>query len=67
MIPMRTTSLELGCWTATAMLPILAWINGPAVSPDQCVIRWAAAMVVVWTAIGLRLAAWRNRKCTDND
>jgi len=32
-------AVELGCWTMVALAPILTWVNGPAVSTDQAVVR----------------------------
>ena len=31
--------VELGCWTMVALAPFLYWVNGPAVSTDQFVVR----------------------------
>lgn len=39
---------ELGCWFALALAPFLYWVNGPAVSTDQLVVR----SVVVGIALG---------------
>jgi hypothetical protein len=33
--------IEFGCWTAIALFPFLYWVNGPAVSTDQYVVRKA--------------------------
>lgn len=59
--------VELACWTATALLPFLAWINGPAVSPDQAVIRWIVAIATVATAIAIRVRKLYIRKRVVND
>lgn len=63
----KMSAVELGCWTATALLPILAWINGPAVSPDQAAIRWLVTIATVATAITIRIRTRQGRKRVDND
>jgi hypothetical protein len=40
---------EFACWTTLALAPFLYWVNGPAVSTDQFVVRTA---LVVLAAIG---------------
>ncbi|MEX2121699.1 MAG: hypothetical protein WD847_19090 [Pirellulales bacterium] len=39
---------ELACWFSLALAPLLYWVNGPAVSTDQLVVR----SVVVGIALG---------------
>ena len=51
--------LEFGCWTAIALFPLLYWVNGPAVSPDQFVVRTILVVVAVTGAVGLRIYHWR--------
>ncbi|MEO9932334.1 hypothetical protein [Rhodopirellula bahusiensis] len=52
--------LELGSWTTIALAPFLYWINGPAVSVDQWVMRTGLTVIAVVVAIsttGRRLFA----------
>ena len=51
--------LEFCCWTTLALAPFLYWVNGPAVSTDQLVVRTALVVIAAVGAIGLRLCAWR--------
>ncbi len=53
--------IEFGCWIALALTPFLYWVNGPAVSRDQLVVRWAVVVVALVGGVGLRLRAWRRR------
>ncbi len=51
-------AIELGCWTMVVLAPVLTWVNGPAVSTDQAVVRgsvFALALVggIVTTAVRL--------------
>ncbi|MCR4414553.1 MAG: hypothetical protein NUV77_19220 [Thermoguttaceae bacterium] len=48
---------ELGCWTTVALAPFLTWVNGPAVSKDQFVVRIVVFSAAVCGAVGLRIAA----------
>jgi hypothetical protein len=50
--------LEFGCWTTLALVPFLYWINGPAVSTDQLVVRTALVTIALLGAIGLRVYCW---------
>ncbi len=52
--------IEFGCWTALALTPFLYWVNGPAVSHDQLVVRWIVVLVALVGGAGLRLRAWRR-------
>lgn len=52
---------EFCCWTALALAPFLYWVNDPAVSTDQFVVRTALVVLAACGAIGLRLAAWLGR------
>lgn len=55
--------VEFGCWTILALAPVLYWVNGPAVSPDQFVVRSALIAIAASGALGLRtLALVRRRK-----
>ncbi|HET6880599.1 MAG TPA: hypothetical protein VFI31_10615 [Pirellulales bacterium] len=48
---------EFCCWTTLALAPFLYWVNGPAVSTDQFVVRTALVVVATCGAIALRLYA----------
>lgn len=52
---------EFACWTILALAPFLYWINGPAVSTDQLVVRTTLVILAACGAIGLRTAAWLRR------
>jgi hypothetical protein len=49
---------EFCCWTALALAPFLYWVNGPAVSRDQFVVRTALVSLAAIGAVGLRAYAW---------
>lgn len=49
---------EFCCWTTLALAPFLYWVNGPAVSIDQFVVRTALVALAACGAITLRLFAW---------
>jgi hypothetical protein len=53
--------LEFACWTTLGLAPFLYWINGPAVSTDQFVVRTALVILAACGAIGLRLFAWLRK------
>ena len=53
--------IEFGCWTALAITPVLYWVNGPAVSQDQLVVRSLVVLVALLGGVGLRIHAWRRR------
>jgi hypothetical protein len=50
--------LEFGCWTTLALAPFLYWINGPAVSQDQFVMRIGLIVLAGCGGVGLRTYAW---------
>lgn len=50
--------IECGCWIALALVPLLYWVNGPAVSQDQLVVR---GIVVAGAAVGAVMLCWRRR------
>ncbi|HQU41810.1 MAG: hypothetical protein B7Z73_05410 [Planctomycetia bacterium 21-64-5] len=52
---------EFCCWTTLALAPFLYWVNGPAVSTDQFVVRTALVALAAAGAITLRVVAWRRR------
>lgn len=46
--------LEFGCWTTLALAPMLYYVNGPAVSTDQSVVRTALVCLAAAGAVGIR-------------
>jgi len=46
---------EFACWTVVVLWPFLYWVNGPAVSTDQLVVRTALVVLSLIGAITLRL------------
>ncbi len=53
--------LEFSCWTTLTLAPFLYWVNGPAVSEDQFVVRTALVVLASCGAVGLRTYAWLRR------
>ena len=47
--------LEFGCWTTLGLAPFLYWVNGPAVSTDQLVVRTSLVSLAAVGAVGLRV------------
>ena len=45
-------AIELGCWTMVVLAPILTWVNGPAVSTDQAVVRGTVFVLAVLGGVG---------------
>lgn len=54
--------IEFGCWTAIVLFPFLYYVNGPAVSTDQFVVRTILVIVAVVGAVSLRFWNWRARR-----
>jgi len=54
--------LEFGCWTAIVLFPFLYFVNGPAVSTDQLVVRTILVITAVTGAVVLRIWNWRARR-----
>jgi hypothetical protein len=50
--------LEVGSWSVLAIVPFLYWVNGPAVSEDQFVVRTTFVLLAACSAIGLRAFDW---------
>jgi hypothetical protein len=50
-------AIEFVCWLAVVLLPVLRWINGPAVTSDQFVIQVALFAVALVCGSGLRFYA----------
>ena len=46
---------EWGCWIALSLTPFLYWVNGPAVSADQFVVRTILVVLALGMGIVLRL------------
>ncbi|MGO8750415.1 MAG: hypothetical protein ACLQNE_31095 [Thermoguttaceae bacterium] len=53
---------EFGCWTMVVLAPILTWVNGPAVSTDQHVVRVAVFVLAATGAIGIRASKIVRRR-----
>lgn len=54
--PLNTWLLaEFSCWTIVLLAPILTWVNGPAVSTDQFVVRVAVFVIALAGAFGIRV------------
>jgi hypothetical protein len=54
-------AVELGCWTMVALTPLLYWVNGPAVSTDQIVVRSLVVGLALAGGITIRLVRSRRR------
>lgn len=57
--------LEFGCWVAVALIPFLRWVNGPAVSTDQAMVRTALVVLALGGGIVLRTVNWRRGARSD--
>ena len=44
------------------LLLLIAWINGPSVSPDQAYVRGGLILAVIAFNVGLFVARWRRRR-----
>ncbi len=53
--------IEFGCWVALGLTPILYYINGPAVSTDQLVMRWIVVCGSLIGAFGLAGSRVRSK------
>ncbi|MBN1908517.1 MAG: hypothetical protein JW818_02150 [Pirellulales bacterium] len=51
-------AIELGCWTIVVLTPLFYWLNGPAASTDQLVVRSGLVGFALGGGLALRLAAW---------
>ncbi len=47
--------LELGCWTIVVLAPFLYWVNGPAVSNDQFVVRTSLVTLALIGGFSIRV------------
>lgn len=52
------TWAEFYCWTTLILAPVINWLNGPAVSDDQFVVRTGLIIAAMCGGIGLRISAW---------
>jgi hypothetical protein len=62
--------VEFACWTMVALAPFLYWVNGPAVSTDQFVVRTALVSLALTGGIVIRVTKWirgRSRKQGSNE
>ena len=48
------STIEFGCWVLILLFPVLYWVHGPAVSPDQ----WFVRTVLVVAAVSGAVTAW---------
>lgn len=46
---------EFCCWTMVVLAPLLTWVNGPAVSTDQFVVRTVVFALALTGGICLRV------------
>lgn len=53
---------EWFCWCSVLLAPVIYWINGPSVSPDQRVVRWGTVIVFAAGALLLRWRNWRQAR-----
>ncbi len=53
-------AIELSCWTMVVLAPVLSWVNGPAVSTDQAVVRTVVFVAALTGGIVLTLARLRG-------
>ncbi len=56
---------ELACWTAVVLSPFLRWVNGPAVSTDQFVVRIAITSLPLIGGIAIRVAKITRSRAED--
>jgi hypothetical protein len=54
--------LEFGCWTMVALAPFLYWVNGPAVSTDQFIVRTALVSLALTGGTTIRLVKWVKKR-----
>jgi len=59
--------LEFGSWTMLVLAPVLYYVNGPSVSPDQAVVRTCLVVVAAAGALTLRLVNWRRGRSSRTD
>ena len=54
-------AVELGCWTMVVLAPILTWVNGPAVSTDQAVVRASVFILALVGGVTTTAVRWLRR------
>ncbi len=54
------STIEFGCWVLILLFPVLYWVHGPAVSPDQWFVRTGLVVLAVAGAVGARLVRWHR-------
>lgn len=54
--------VEVGCWTTVLLAPFLYWVNGPAVSTDQLVMRIVVLGLALLGGIAIRSVRWQCRR-----
>jgi hypothetical protein len=54
--------LEIGCWTVVALAPFFYWINGPATSPDQFIVRTVLIAIALIAGATIRTTSPENRE-----
>ena len=48
-------AIEFSCWITVALIPVLRWINGAAVTRDQLFMQIGLGILVIIAALGLRI------------
>ena len=54
---------EFACWTMVLLVPLLWWVNGPAVSTDQLVVRVGLTVLALVGGLSLRVVTWVGKNC----
>ncbi len=54
--------IELACWTMVALAPFLYWVNGPAVSTDQLVVRTSLVTLALIGGLAIRVTKCIRRR-----
>ncbi len=55
--------VEVGCWTIVGLAPLLNWVDGPAVSTDQSIVRALVVTLAAVCGLGFRLR-WLYKRCS---
>lgn len=61
---------EFICWTMVVLAPLLTWLNGPAVSTDQFVVRTATFCLALIGGVSLRtcqILRGSQKRCDQNE
>lgn len=51
-------AIELECWVALGLTPMLRLVFGPPVTDDQAIIQMSLLVLAALGAVGLRLYSW---------